>query len=316
MSKLLHDLRTWFFAEGDPRTAALLRIGFSAVYLLILWDLYPVLDLLFGHDGLYGTLEPYPYALEGLPYLLYHHDSPLGLAVWFWTSVAVATLSLLGVAPRLTLPLTYFSMFLFRERGPFITFGADLVLHCIGLWLLFLDTGAAFSVRRQRSERPGSIALWPVRAIQVQVALIYLITGLAKLNTVPWQEGTAVYYALHVGDVTKAGPPAWLLAQRWLLIAMNYGTLAIELGAPFALLFYRPLRAHAVLALIVLHASIDVLMSIRFFSLAMYTGLLASVDAEVWSLAERAWTRTLVWARLKFPTLLSRPTEPREKLPI
>lgn len=283
MKQLLRDLDGFLFARGDARTAAALRISFCAVYLLILWDFYPVMDLLFGHSGLYGTLEPYPYELDGLAYLLFRHDSPQALRVWFWISVVVCTLAMIGVAPRFNLTLTYVSMFLFRERGPFVTFGADLVLHCIGLWLLFLDTGAAWSLRARRSV-PGQadIALWPVRVIQLQVALIYLITGLAKLQTTPWQDGSAVYYALHVGDVMKAAPPRLLLDERWILVAMNYGTLAIELLVPFALLFYRPLRGYAVLACVVLHSSIDVLMSIRFFSLAMYVGLLAFTDEDAW----------------------------------
>ena len=282
MTTFLDQLGTWFFVRGDARTAALLRIAFSSTVLLILWDLYPVMDLLFGHAGLYGTLEPYPYRLDGISYLLFHADSWLGLRVWFWSSVLVSLLALLGIAPRLNLALTYFSMFLFRERGPFITFGADLVLNCIGLWLLFLETGAAFCLGQKQRQPPAKLVpLWPLRAIQLQVVSIYLITGLAKLQTQPWQDGSAVYYALHVGDVMKAAPAAWLLAQRWPLIVMNYGTLCVELLVPFALL-YRPLRGYAIAACVALHSSIDLLMSIRFFSLVMYVGLLSFRDDAAW----------------------------------
>lgn len=282
MKQMIRDLERWFFAPSDARTAAGLRIGFCLLYALMLLDLYPVLHTLFGRGGLYGTLEPFPFALDGFRYLLFRMDSALALQVWFWGSLAVALCGVFGVLPRVSVWLTYASLFLFRERGPFITFGADLVLNCIGVWLLFLDTGRAWtwpcrSDRLRRREVEG----WPVRAIAIQVALVYLVTGLAKLQTQPWQDGSAVYYALQVGGVTKGAPPAFIMHTRWLLVLMTYGTLLIELSVPFALLCYRPLRYYAIGACFALHTGIDLLMSIRFFSLAMYVGLWSFVDRDV-----------------------------------
>ena len=295
MKALFRDLSHWFFQSCDARVAAGMRIGFCLTYLLMLWDIRPVLQLLFGHAGLYGTLEPYPFSLDRFQYLLYRYDSPLGLELWFWGSVLAAVGGMLGVWPRLTLPLTYLSMLLFRERGPFITFGADLVLNCIGLFVLFLDTGRAWTIRH--SGAPArTVEGWPLRAIQVQMALIYLVTGLAKLQTVPWQDGSAVYYALHVGSVTKTLPPDFILGNRLLLVLMTYGTLVIELSVPFILLAYKPLRYHAIAACVALHSGIDLLMSIRFFSLVMYVGLWSFVSPttvdQLQRLVQRAMRRS------------------------
>ena len=286
MRAFLRAIGDWFFARGDPRVAASLRIAFCGLYLLTLWDFYPYLDLLFGHRGLFGTMEPFPFELRGFQFFLYRHDSFFELRLWLWGSVAVASMGLVGAATRVAVPLTYLSMFLFRERGPFITFGADLVMNCIGLWMLFLNSGSAWSIdawwrRRRGLPARRSVELWPARAIQVQIALIYLVTGLVKLHTQPWQDGSAVYYALQVGNVLKGQSPSWVLGHRLLLVAMNYGTLAIELSVPF-MLFYRPLRNWAFLMCAAMHTSIDLLMSIRFFSLAMYVGLLAFLEGGDW----------------------------------
>lgn len=303
MTQLKRDLDHWFFARCDARVAAGLRIGLCATYLLMLWDIRPVLALLFGHAGLYGTLEPFPFALDRIQYLLFVYNSPAALELWFWGSVLAAGCGVLGLWPRLTVPLTYFSMLLFRERGPFITFGADLVLNCIGLWVLFLDTQGASSLGRARdSACTRSVEGWPVRAIQIQVALIYLVTGLAKLQTVPWQDGSAVYYALQVGSVTKTAPPELLLGQRWLLILMTYGTLVIELSVPFILLAYRPLRGYAVAACVALHSGIDLLMSIRFFGLVMYVGLWSFVPASLLDALAAACRRARADKGLSFRT--------------
>jgi hypothetical protein len=75
----LDRLVEWFFERGDARVAAALRISFGLIFLFTLWDLYPVLDLLMGHAGVYGTIHReafnpfHPFAL------LYQFDSPLQL---------------------------------------------------------------------------------------------------------------------------------------------------------------------------------------------------------------------------------------------
>jgi vitamin K-dependent gamma-carboxylase-like protein len=291
MRKFLHALGGWFFERGDPRVAAALRIAYCALVLLILWDFYPVMPLLFGHRGMMGTMEPVLTRLTGIRYFLFHHDSPAELQVWFWASVAFAAMAMAGLLTRFSLLFTFVSMMLFRERGPFMTFGADLVLNCLGVWLLFLDCGRAASVDQllwRRAGRageptvPATIELWPVKAIQIQVALVYLVTGLKKIQTIPWQDGSAVYYAVHVGNVIKGQPAPWIVHHHALMALMNYGTLGIELAVPF-MLFVRPLRVWAMAAAFLMHTGIDVFMSIRFFSLAMYVGYVSFLDAGDWS---------------------------------
>src|SRR5262249_37225709 len=141
MKALFRKLDSWFFEVGDPRTAAALRIGVCSLYLLLLWDFLPVMPMLFGRRGLMGSTEPVLNHLHGFRYFLFHYDSPVQLRLWFWVTVLVATLGLIGFKTRLSLILTYLSFIWFRERDPFMTFGADLVLNCIGIWLLFLDCG-------------------------------------------------------------------------------------------------------------------------------------------------------------------------------
>jgi hypothetical protein len=299
----LRPLGQWFFELGDPRTAAALRIGFCGLYLLVLWDFHPVMPLLFGHRGMMGTMEPVLQSLTGVQYFLFHHDSPLELKVWFWASVAVAAMAMAGFLTRFSLLLTFLSMMLLRERGPFMTFGADLVMNCIGIWLLFLDCGRVWSVdrllrRRRPSSLPALVELWPVKAIQIQVALIYLVTGLKKLQTIPWQDGSAVYYAVHVGNVLKGQPAPWIVHHHALVAFMSYATVGIELAVPF-MLFFRPLRIWAVGAAVLMHTGIDVFMSIRFFSIAMYVGYISFLDAADWAWLTSRWRAAVTAAGTK-----------------
>jgi hypothetical protein len=292
----------WLFAPGDARTAAAVRIGVCALYLFMLWDLQPAMDLLFGRGGLFGTREPLPYDISGFQYFLFRHDSPAELSAWFWASVAAAACALVGFASRVSVAATFVSMLLFQERDPFMIFGADLVLRCVALWLLFLDSGRAWSVDAWlRGPRPaaGVVQWWPLRAMQLQVALVYAVTCLLKVRTEPWRDGSAVYYALHVGAVLKSEAPPWPVAYPALLVAMDYATLATEASLP-VLLFFRRVRPVAFALAVAMHTGIDAFMSIRFFSLAMYAGLLSFLDGSDWDRITAALRRvraaTWAWA--------------------
>ncbi len=62
---------------------------------------------------------------------------------------------------------------------------------------------------------------------------------------------------------------------------MSYGVLCIELSFPI-LVFVRSTRWFALLLGICLHLGIDLLMSIRLFSLTMYFGYLSYIRPEEW----------------------------------
>lgn len=288
MRHLFRELDGWFFARGGPRSAAAFRIAFCALFLFMLWDFYPVMPLLFGHRGMFGTMEETLLATSSWKHLLFHHDSPWELTLWFWGATLVTVLALVGLWTRLTVVLTFAMVILFQERDPFMLYGADVVFRCVGVWLLFLDSGSVWSVDRWWAARRGraarlEIALWPLKAVQVQMALIYLIAALLKLKTAPWQEGTAVYYALHMRDLNPYFFEA-LLPYRFVFPVMTYATLLVEGLLPFCL-FYRPLRLWALAAGVGLHLGIDILFSIRFFSLAMYCGYLSFLDEGHWAWA-------------------------------
>src|SRR3978361_1459592 len=110
MKTLVRDLNAWFFGTTDPRLAALLRFGFCGTFLSMLWDFYPVMHLLFGHGGLYGTLEKFPFPIIGIQFLLFRFNTDAALETWFWGSIVVGSLGLIGLGSRVSLLLTYISM--------------------------------------------------------------------------------------------------------------------------------------------------------------------------------------------------------------
>ena len=162
-------------------------------------------------------------------------DSPLALRIWFWGYVLITACLTLGLFARLASILALGCLVLLQARNPYMLFGADVLFFQIGLWLPFLRLDAAWSLGRKlgRSAATGAppvIPLWPLKTIQIQVALVYFVTAVTKLGTDPWRDGSAVYYALNtLGSDVAPG----LLQRKLLLTLMTYGTLWIELSFAF-----------------------------------------------------------------------------------
>ena len=78
MNRASPSLQDWFFAHDDAAAAAAVRLAFAICYVFLLWDIYPVRDLLLGHSGYFGTLDD-RYVATGPLNALYHADSPLGI---------------------------------------------------------------------------------------------------------------------------------------------------------------------------------------------------------------------------------------------
>jgi hypothetical protein len=107
--------------------------------------------------------------------------------------------------------------------------------------------------------------------IMIEACLIYATAGWYKIQGSRWQDGSAVYYPLHLdyfspwpalGDVLAAYGPMVLL--------VTYGTVAVQVAFPFTV-FNRRVKNVLLVLMIVEHLAIAVVLGLPFFSLAMIT---------------------------------------------
>ncbi|MET9498252.1 HTTM domain-containing protein [Streptomyces sp. NPDC006552] len=105
--------------------------------------------------------------------------------------------------------------------------------------------------------------------IMVEACLIYATAGWYKIQGSRWQDGTAVYYPLHLdyfspwpalGDLLTAFGPMVLL--------VTYGTVAVQVAFPFTV-FNRRMKNVLLVFMVLEHAVIAVVLGLPFFSLAM-----------------------------------------------
>ncbi|PYC87568.1 hypothetical protein C7C46_04465 [Streptomyces tateyamensis] len=105
--------------------------------------------------------------------------------------------------------------------------------------------------------------------IAAQVLLVYTTAGLYKVQGSRWQDGTALYYPLHLAYFTPWPALSGLLASSMLLVfALSYGTVLTQLAFPVVLWSRRAKNVLLVL-MVAEHAGIAVLLGLPVFSLAM-----------------------------------------------
>ncbi|MBL4686235.1 MAG: HTTM domain-containing protein [Nannocystaceae bacterium] len=204
----------------------------------------------------------------------------------------------LGYRYRFTGPLfalAFLWLTSYRNSWGHVSHGDNLaVLHV--LILAFAPAADALSLDASRhsvssgwSPRYG----WPLRLIAVTTAVTYVLAGWAKLHFggVAWLGGDVVRLQVAFDGLRKSrfgltpSPLASaLLPHPWAFAPVAVATLAIELGAPIALLGRR-LAALWTLAIWSLHLGIAVLMTLVFaypLSLVAFVALFRSERVLAW----------------------------------
>ncbi|WAZ22923.1 HTTM domain-containing protein [Streptomyces cinnabarinus] len=105
--------------------------------------------------------------------------------------------------------------------------------------------------------------------IMAEACLIYATAGWYKIQGSRWQDGTAVYYPLHL-DYFSPWPALAdaLSASGVMVMLVTYGTVMVQVAFPFTL-FNRRVKNVLLAAMMFEHAVIAVVLGLPFFSLAM-----------------------------------------------
>ncbi|MFE2426260.1 HTTM domain-containing protein [Streptomyces sp. NPDC059373] len=185
------------------------------------------------------------------------------------------------------------------ERGPkrdttgvvlWSLLGAALVLvTALGLlswgwaaifWGIWLAQAAWWAVNRYAPDREPRTVLdifanlahnGTLLVIIVEVCLIYATAGWYKIQGNRWQDGTALYYPLHLDDFSPWPELSHAMASSGLMVmVITYGTVIVQVAFPFTL-FNRRVKNVLLALMMVEHASIAVVLGLPFFSLAMIT---------------------------------------------
>ncbi|AKZ56864.1 conserved membrane protein of unknown function [Streptomyces ambofaciens ATCC 23877] len=332
-------------AALGPYQTAVIRIGFSATWLLFLLRELP------HRDELYGPGSPWTHGLaeqliadNGAFTALMWSDGRAWFEIVYALAVLSSVLLLLGWRTRTMSVLFMVGVLSLQNRSVFMGDGGDNVLHLMSIYLVLTRCGQVWSLDARRARREHEArargervvdrvgpALWCVFGfvlltvvlaggldgdwfvpallwavwvaqglwwavgrltgsgeprqlldvitnivhngalvvIMAEACLIYATAGWYKIQGSRWQDGTAVYYPLHL-DYFSPWPALSdaLSANGTMVMLITYGTVAVQVAFPFTL-FNRRVKNVLLAAMMTEHAVIAVVLGLPFFSLAM-----------------------------------------------
>ncbi|KPI23209.1 Vitamin K-dependent gamma-carboxylase [Actinobacteria bacterium OK074] len=105
--------------------------------------------------------------------------------------------------------------------------------------------------------------------IMAEACLIYATAGWYKIQGTRWQDGTAVYYPLHLNYFSPWPALSDALSSSGVMVMLvTYGTVMAQVAFPFTL-FNRRVKNVLLVVMMTEHAVISVVLGLPFFSLAM-----------------------------------------------
>jgi len=279
------SVKRFLIGEADLAPVALFRILFGLLLFNWVWQLYPNLAAFFTDEGILPRQELLDHYADRFS-LLNLFGEWWQVAIFWALGLVVALMLVFGWRSRIAAFLGFVVVSSFSWRDPLILDGSDFVFRVLPLWLAFTDCGALYSLDALERSRRGEPArrcgyALPVRILELQVAWIYLATGVEKMGGTLWPSGLATYYALqleHTFGRAWANPVA---TNMTIAHVMTWGTLAVELGfLPLAMLPSRLTRLVAVVAAAGLHLGILTLMNVGNFPVIMLSALVLFLPAQ------------------------------------
>jgi len=190
--------RFWF-RSIDARQYAALRIvfgGLSAVYLL---GLLPYVETQFSSRGWLGNIQQIAMQNGGSWSLFFiqteTHATTLAYAIVIM-GIMAAFLLMIGWKSRLSACISWLVWVSLWNRNPLFLDGDDAVLKVMCFYFMLSSCGNCWSVDACLQKKPQQVAVWPLRLMQFQIALIYFVSGWVKFQSPEWLNGTIMQYVL------------------------------------------------------------------------------------------------------------------------
>jgi predicted DCC family thiol-disulfide oxidoreductase YuxK len=281
-------LRAFWLGETDLAPLGLFRIAFGMLLFNWVWQLYPNISAFFTDEG----MLPRSMLVSAFPlrFTLLNVAGDWWTVFLFWlVGLGVAVMLTVGYRTRTACVLALLVLLSFQWRNPFMLDGSDFVFRLVPLWLIFAAAGNRFSVdaaiRRSRGDAPSPVGpALPVRILEIQVAWIYLTTGLEKAAGSTWWDGTAAYYALQLKHTFGRSFAEPLALNPFFQTLVSWNTLAVELlflPLVFLPILHRQGRIVAIAGAAMLHLGILLLMNVGNFPMVMLAALILFLPPDL-----------------------------------
>lgn len=286
--------RCWthfLFQPTDVRQYALLRIALGSLITLYLLGFIPLFTDQFSPQGWLGTKRELDLYHSGSWSILFLTPSQTQSWVFFSIALISAVAFTLGLLTRLFGFITLISLISMWNRNPLIMDGDDAILRIMLFYLLLSPSGHALSIDSRVRHYKLQAEIWPLRLIQIQLILVYFVSGWVKFHSPEWLNGTVLQYVLIHPEYSRWNfnglmkQPVFLNILDWLAFMIMWW----EVLFPVLMLF-RISRIAAIGTGVIFHIGLLLLMHLRLFSVIMLMLYIAWIPTVFFRHSAR-WSR-------------------------
>lgn len=246
INKSLSAIDKWFFGDESTWALSLFRVCLGAVIINKFIFLFPDLRYWYTEQGIFDLSTAL--TLNGrerlnMFYWLRNFDSvTVAYAMW-GAAMLFSTTFCLGLWTRISTIALYVLVTSFDHRNTLVLHGGDTFIRILLFWMMFAASNTYFSLDSSISKLksktlPAKSSAWPLRAMQIQVAIMYLATFWHKKDGDAWWNGTAVFTVSQLIDFKRYSIP--FLYSSWYTIKLaTWMTLFFEGSFAFLVWFKR-----------------------------------------------------------------------------
>ncbi|MER5810015.1 HTTM domain-containing protein [Streptomyces sp. NPDC002033] len=309
--------------------AAVLRIGYGFLHLVLLLREFPYRDEIWGPGSPWTPeLARQLFDQTGWLSVLTFSDSRMYFEICYAAALVTSALFMLGWRTRATSVLFAVMVASFHSRAVFMTDGGDNVTLLMAAYLVFTMCGRRWSLdaltartrapaappggRRMRNLAQARRTLTTVLhncgmfVIAVQVCFLYGSAGLYKVQGGSWGNGTALHYVLNL-DLFRPWPALSLMADAHPVPMAVAGYLTVLLQVAFPFVLFGRLKYPVLTMLLGMHLGIAVLMGLPLFSGAMIIADAVFLPDRFYRALGRWWRPRVRWTRAAAPPALAGP---------
>jgi hypothetical protein len=292
LADLTSAINRFLFEPVSPTPIALFRI---CIGLIVLQDVF--VHLLADFKVYYGDYAVVPIQSMVTKYwakecyfdlmLLLPNDENWRLTFLFLLGLAALFMTL-GLFSRVSMITVFLCLLSIDSHFELNQNDGDVYLRLACMILSMSNAGDAFSfdnlLRACREDwritgfRPRLSSPWAQRWMQMQTALCYWHTFVAKMSGRRWIDGMAVYYTTRYDDIIRF-PVPYFFDSILTVKLLTWGTLVTEFSL-WALIWFRELRYWVILAGLFLHLGIEWAMNLPMFEWLFIASFLNFVYPE------------------------------------
>lgn len=269
---VMASLRDGMSSPHRLRALSLIRIIFGINVLALYAQHLRQYEFLWGDQGLMPWSTFMATLMIQRNYSLYALTSDGHVAaLLFGAGAVVAFLFTIGAFTRVVSVLFFIFTWSLYTRNIYLLDGGDNLLYLTALLMIFTNCAAYYSVdaifrtRRAANRFVAMLHNYAVIAIMAQTCMVYLISAFYKVGGHKWQDGTALYYILHVDEFQLVPWVVHAVENPMITTVMTYGTMLTQAAFPF-LIFHKRLKWFVVPAIVGMHVGIGYTMGLAYFS--------------------------------------------------